>query len=104
MTSASVKVPYLETPRAVRLPDMKSDPGTVDRGQVRVPVAARSVVVAVDRDACFVEQKGAVLVHGWEAAGWFQVGELFVGQRENDAAEAGPTSTTPTTTASRAVP
>ena len=60
----------------------------MDRGQVRAPVAARSVVVAVDRDACFVEQIRAVLVHRWEAAGRFQVSELFVGQRENNAAEA----------------
>jgi len=57
---------------------------------VRGAVAARSVVVAVDRDACFVEQKRAVLVHRWEAAGRIQVSELFGGQRENNAAEAGP--------------
>jgi hypothetical protein len=49
---------------------------------VWAPVAARSEVVAVDRDACFVEQKGPVLVHRWEAAGRFQVSELFVGQRK----------------------
>lgn len=79
MTSACVDVPLLETPRAARLPDRKSDPKPCLADQVRAPVAARSVVVAVDRDACFVEQKGPVLVHRWETAGWCQVSELFVG-------------------------
>ena len=52
------------------------------------PIAAMRVctrapgLVAVDRDACFVEQYGAVLVHRWEAAGRIQISGSFVGQRE----------------------
>jgi len=48
------------------------------------------VVIAVDGDARFVEQGGAFLGHMREAAGRFEVCELFVGEREHDAAKAGP--------------